>query len=95
MFRHCSSDDVSALAEEDYLTVEQMEIDTELCGQLLIARRRELQIEALIATLEVSNHVFKLSFVFTQFAAARLWLDFSLQCLLFFARLFVTLLLRF
>ncbi|KAA1466389.1 hypothetical protein DENSPDRAFT_831206 [Dentipellis sp. KUC8613] len=51
--RRRSFDDASRLAQMRVLPLERMKIDVDLCGQLLIMRRRERHLEGAVACLQI------------------------------------------
>jgi len=52
-FRRRSFDDASKLTRSRVLPVQRMKIDVELCGQLLVMRRREQHLEGVVACLHI------------------------------------------
>ena len=59
--RRRSFHDLSSLRDMRVLKIEQMQVDVELCGQLLIMARREEHLQNVLACLEV-NTFLSLSF---------------------------------
>ncbi|THH06359.1 hypothetical protein EW146_g9636, partial [Bondarzewia mesenterica] len=57
LVRRRSFDDASRLTRMRILPLDRMKIDVDLCGQLLIMRRRERHLEGVISTLHVLTNV--------------------------------------